>query len=338
MKQFANNHFKLLGFLSTGKRKWLLASLSFIVLFLWGCHYKNNVTIGSDSTQQEKDSLTFLSQRYYSINSNFELYADSMQIERLPIKDSFVSLRKGDRIVVAEFNIHPTDTIDSIWVKVAHNQEIQGWIREKELVESFVPTDSISEAIYIFSHTHVSYFLITFAICITLLIARAFYKKQLKVVYFNDIDSVYPILLCVLISFCAVLYESIQLFAPQTWQYFYFNPTLSPFKTPLILSLFLAGLWTSIIVLIAVIDESFKQLRPIPAIFYLLGVLSTCIFCYFFFMYTTNIYIGYLFFFVVAFLFFKRIYTSIQYKYYCGYCGKKIQSKGVCPHCGKMNY
>ena len=31
-------------------------------------------------------------------------------------------------------------------------------------------------------------------------------------------------------QFCATIYESIQVFAPETWQHFYFNPTLSPFK------------------------------------------------------------------------------------------------------------
>lgn len=40
-------------------------------------------------------------------------------------------------------------------------------------------------------------------------------------VYFNDIDSLYPLLLCLLMAFCATIYESIQVFAPETWQHFY---------------------------------------------------------------------------------------------------------------------
>lgn len=114
-------------------------------------------------------------------------------------------------------------------------------------------------------------------------------------VYFNDIDSLYPLLLCLLMAFCATIYESIQVFAPETWQHFYFNPTLSPFKVPLVLSAFLMGIWLFIVVLLAVLDDLFRQLSPAAAVFYLLGLASCCIFCYFFFILTTSIYVGYLF-------------------------------------------
>lgn len=41
-------------------------------------------------------------------------------------------LYRGDRVVVAEFAIHPADSVDSVWVKLAHSQEVQGWLRESE--------------------------------------------------------------------------------------------------------------------------------------------------------------------------------------------------------------
>ena len=58
--------------------------------------------------------------------------------------------------MVAEFAIHPADSVDSVWVKLAHSQEVQGWIREKDMMRAFVSTDSISQAIYLFSETHAS--------------------------------------------------------------------------------------------------------------------------------------------------------------------------------------
>lgn len=70
----------------------------------------------------------------------------------------------GDRVVVAEFAVHPADSVDSVWVKLAHTQDEQGWIREVELKRSFVPTDSISQAIHLFSDTHASYFVVIFAL------------------------------------------------------------------------------------------------------------------------------------------------------------------------------
>lgn len=81
-----------------------------------------------------------------------------------------------------------------------------------------------------------SYFVIIFALFVGAWMLRLFRRKQLKMVYFNDIDSVYPLLLCLLMAFSATVYESMQVFVPETWEHFYFNPTLSPFKVPLFLS------------------------------------------------------------------------------------------------------
>lgn len=251
-------------------------------------------------------------------------------MERLPVKDSFVSLHRGDRVVVAEFAIHPADSVDSVWVKLAHSQEIQGWMRETELIKSFVPTDSISQFIYLFSDTHASYFVIVFALFVGVYLFRAFRRKQLQMVYFNDIDSIYPLFLCLLMAFSATIYESMQVFVPDTWQHFYFNPTLSPFKVPLVLSVFLLSIWIFLIVFLAVLDDLFRQLAPAAAVFYLLGLTSCCIFCYFFFILTTHIYIGYLFLFCFVWLFAKKLHKSNGYKYQCGRCGGKLREKGVC--------
>ena len=196
----------------------------------------------------------------------------------------------------------------------------------------------ISQAIYLFSDTHASYFIIIFALFVAVWLFRAFRRKQLRMVYFNDIDSLYPLLLCLLMAFCATIYESIQVFAPETWQHFYFNPTLSPFKVPLVLSAFLMGIWLFIVVLLAVLDDLFRQLSPAAAVFYLLGLASCCIFCYFFFILTTSIYVGYLFLTAFVWVFLKRLRISLlASRYRCGRCGQKLREKGVCPHCGAIN-
>ena len=236
-------------------------------------------------------------ERHYTWNTNLEVLADSVNLACLPVKDCYNMLYRGDRVVVAEFAIHPADSVDSVWVKLAHSQEVQGWLRESEMMHAFVPTDSISQAIYLFSDTHASYFIIIFALFVAVWLFRAFRRKQLRMVYFNDIDSLYPLLLCLLMAFCATIYESIQVFAPETWQHFYFQSYLVAVqRVPLVLSAFLMGIWLFIVVLLAVLDDLFRQLSPAAAVFYLLGLASCCIFCYFFFILTTSIYVGYLFF------------------------------------------
>ena len=98
------------------------------------------------------------------------------------------------------------------------------------------------------------------------------------------------------------------------------------------------SLWLFVIVLLAVLDDLFRLLSPAAAVFYLLGLASCCIFCYFFFILTTQIYIGYLFIAVFVCVFFRKLRSSLAAsRYRCGNCGQKIGTKGVCPHCGAIN-
>ena len=279
---------------------------SVVMVLLASCRYSLPDLPAEGMSRKTKDSLTYLSKYHYTWNTNLEVLDDSVRLEYLPLKDAYVNLYKGDRVVVAEFSVHPQDSVDSIWVKVAHSQEVQGWVRNKELVRSFVPTDSISQFIHLFSDTHASYF-------------------------------VYPLFLCLLMAFSATVYETMQVFVPDTWEHFYFNPTLSPFKVPFILSVFLTGIWLFIIVTLAVLDDLFRQLTPAAAVFYLLGLMSCCIFCYFFFILTTHIYIGYFFLACFIWLFVKKVRRGSGYKYRCGNCGQKLREKGQCPHCGAVN-
>ena len=234
----------------------------FFLLLLSSCHYPRIALDSEELTGRQRDSLACLYKYNYTWNTNLELRTDSVELACLPVKDSYKMLHRGDRVVVAEFAIHPADSVDSVWVKLAHTQEVQGWLRQSDMKRDFAPTDSISQAIYLFSDTHASYFVIVFALFVAAWLFRAFRKKQLKLVYFDDIDSVYPLLLCLLMAFSATIYESMQVFVPATWEQFYYNPTLSPFKVPFVLSVFLTSIWLFLIVLLAVLDDLFRQLSP----------------------------------------------------------------------------
>lgn len=317
---------------------WVLLVFACLTL-LSACHYPRPDQLDDETLNAHtRDSLTCLYLHHYTWNTNLEVRTDSVQLACLPVKDCYITLYKGDRVVVAELAIHSEDSIDSVWVKLAHSQEVQGWVAETEMKQAFVPTDSVSQFIYVFSDTHASYFVVIFALFVAAGLIRAFRKRQLRLVYFNDIDSVYPLLLCLLMAFSATIYESMQVFVPETWEHFYFNPTLSPFKVPFLLSVFLLSIWLFIVVLLAVLDDLFRQLSPAAALFYLLGLASSCIFCYFFFILTTPIYIGYLFLLAFFIIFCRRLRISLlASRYRCGNCGQKLKAKGRCPHCGAIN-
>ncbi len=308
------------------------------LLLLTSCVYKQPDLSGWDIPAHTKDSLLFLHKHHYSFNANFEVIADSLYLEQLPLKEKVSKVYKGDCLVVAEFKTKHSDEADTVWVKVAHNQEVQGWILESELLKHTVPSDSISQFIHLFSSKHSVWFAVVLIAFLIYVLVRGIRKKQVKLVYFDDIDSVFPMLLCVLLAFAAMLYGTMQSFYPETWEHFYYNPNLNPFELPLLLGLFVGSVWLIIVVALAVLDDLFHQVSVSTAIFYLLGLSAVCVFCYLFFIYATAFYVGYSCFILLVVLFVWHVRKHIGiYRYRCGCCGAKLRHKGECPHCGAMN-
>lgn len=313
----------------------LLISLSWIG---FACHYPETEISEEGLTDHARDSLEYLKKYHYTFGTNLEVYTDSVHLAGFPIEGEYYVLHENDRVVVADFARHPNDGADSIWVKLAHSQEVQGWVKASELKRDFVPTDSISQFIHLFSDTHFPYFLGVFFLFFGLWSFRLIRRMRLNIVFFNDIASPYPAILCFLMALSATLYESMQVFAPDLWEQYYFTPTLSPMKVPLLLSLFLGSIWLMLIFTIASIDDVVRKLPSLDAFFYLTGLLSCCIFCYMFFVLTTHLYIGYLFlliFFIYLLKFLKQRDHSPKYR--CGNCGQFIEEEGRCPHCGAYN-
>lgn len=321
------------------KNKLLYCCLGGILLpMLLSCRYRMPDKEGEEISEAARDSLACLYEHHYTRDANLEVGVDSVDLAVLPLKDAYCRLYRDDRVVVAEFAVHPADTVDTVWVKLAHTQEMQGWIRESELKETFVPADSISQFIHFFSNTHAAYSVAVVGVFVGVWLLHVLRKRRLRTVFIDDIDSAYPLLLCLLLAFCATLYESMQVFVPETWEHFYFNPTLSPFQVPPVLAAFLASLWLFVVVFLAVLDVVFKQLPVGAALLYLLGLVACCIFCYFFFILTTRIYVSYLFLAAFAFIFVRKVRASLRAtRYSCGHCGRKLRSKGICPYCGALN-
>ena len=312
-----------------------------LLLYLFlavSCHYAQPNLQEFKLSKSRRDSAACLHQHHFTLGYNMELYTDSIRLSNLPFKDRYVTLKKGEVVVVAEIAVHPTDSIDPLWIKLAASEKSQGWIRSNEMRQAFVPDDSISKAIHLFSQSHTSWFLIICTLFLGMWLFRMWKRKPLQFVGFNNIGTLYPHLLCLLVSSSATLYESIQVFAPDTWEHFYFNPTFSPFEVPFILSLFISCLWLIVIVLIAAIDTIFHILSPSVAFFYTLNLFTACIICYFFFILTTPFYIGYLFLALFFLWFGKQLFNNIHSaNYRCGHCNKSLKEKGICPHCGAKN-
>lgn len=316
-------------------RKFVLLLL-FFLSFLVSCQYPAPMPISSDTSVATKDSIHFLMERHYDLNSNFEVTSDSLMLQQLPLVD-VLPVYKGEKLVVAEFMVQPADSVDSVWVKVARDQETMGWVHEKELLKKVVPVDSVSQFIHLFSSSHTVAFLLVLALFGAWYLHRAVRRKKLQLIWLSDIDSIFPTILSLLMATAATLYTSIQHFVPATWQQFYYNPSLNPFELPFILAIFMVNVWAIILVGLATLDDLFQQTRVETAFFYLLGLMSYCIFLYLFFTVTTYYYIGYPCLLVYAVWCFRRMVRTARYAFCCGHCGAKMKAKGTCPHCGVMN-
>ena len=329
----------------------VISSFTFIVLhfsfliLLSGCYNQGPLTSDALSlSESEIDSISFYSTHHYTEGFNFRVHSDSMPIiQQLPaeaVNDMPVDtlqLYKKDVVVVADIISVPSDTIDSVWVKVARDEFTIGWIHESELLGGVSPDDPISWFIDFFSDAHLLIFLAIVVVVGAVYVISRLLRHNAKIVHLNDIPSFYPTLLCLLVATSATLYSSIQKFDPEMWRHFYYHPTLNPYAVPLWLGVFLCSVWAIILVAVAVVDDVRRRLPMGELILYLFGLIATCAVAYVVFSVFTLYYIGYVL--LVAYIVWalKCYKKQPRSRYRCGNCGAELQNKGRCPHCGAFN-
>ena len=314
-------------------------SFTFLILLSSCYNHGQQSPDAWDLSKQQLDSISFSTTHHYTQNYNFQVRS-----ELLPLADNLGDLAfdtmyviKGQRVVVADIKTLPSDTIDSVWVKVARDQITQGWIRESELLNAVWPDDPISQFIDVFSNTHLLVFL-TFCVIVGSAYAmRKLLRRRAYIVHLNDIDSFYPTLLCILMACSATAYATIQTFGAEQWRHYYFHPSLNPFNLPFTLGLFVASVWAIIIVGVAAVDDTIRRLQPFDAFLYLLGLGAVCAVLYLVFSILTLYYIGYLLLpAYVGFALWRWFYHT-RAPFRCGKCGTQLHYKGTCPHCGATN-
>lgn len=314
-------------------------------LLFTGCYHQTPET--SDAwivTEEQMDSISFYTTHHYTHNYNFLVTADTLwlicqqpsEVLSDMLVDS-VAVVRDDRLVVADIMTLSSDTIDSVWVQVARDQMTMGWIHEQQMLPGVAPDNPISQFITFFSDTHLLIMLAFLVVVLAAYTLRMAYRHNARIVHFNDIPSVYPMLLAILVSASAVFYSTIQLADPDSWRHYYYHPTLNPFAVPLHLSLFLISVWAMLLIAIAALDDIRRQLSFTEAILYCLGLMGVLAIDYVVFSISTLYYIGYpLLIAYVAFAIYQYVHHG-RAVYICGQCGATLHQKGKCPHCGTVN-
>lgn len=277
----------------------------FVLFFVTSCYHRH-IAKGQHAalveySDRQRDSISFSSTHHYTYRYNFVVAADSLMlikqqpeefVSHLPI-DSF-AVRKHCLLVVSDIRIIPQDREDSVWIQLATEDNVFGWIHESNMLSKVVPDDPISQFIMVFSNTHLLIFLIVFVLIGVSYLVKKIFTRNAPIVHFNDIDSPYPTALVLMVSLSAAFYATIQTYMPEVWRHFYFHPTLNPFAVPKVLGFFLASVWAILILAIACVDEVKNRLTLGEGILYLGGLMGMCALDYIIFSISTLYTVGYI--------------------------------------------
>ena len=356
----------------------IVATLA-VAAALTSCYYShpNKLDHWMPSDDATIDSVNFRIAHHYWKGFNLETtdplvlaahpapqQTDALAELRVETAADSIGIRRKERLIVTDILYVPTDTVDTVWVKVARDQLTQGWLRETELLEHAVADTPISKFIHAFSDRRTIIFVSVLgvvALLLTLHLVRR--RREKRDTEGNPLQrlrnwlgissgllmapdgwkgayrSFYPTLLCLTVSGITALYCSMQTFVPSTWVEYYFHPTLNPFtpELPLIMKSFVFCVWLLVIVTLAVLIDLWKQEGVTMALVHTGGLACISIIIYLVLTFTIPLYIGYVL--LAAYW----IYALVRYfrlrpkTFYCGYCGRSIQQLGPCPHCGAEN-
>ncbi len=333
-----------------------------LTLLMSACHYTRPIALSGEDTDSLGgiDSTGFKlthhywkgdvfrtddSLRLYMIDSPVQLQeqagdADELRVSETLQPDTFMVGRHRKLIVTALANV-PDSTQDSTWVFLTSEEGFTGWTKEGELLHNAAPDDPISHYIHTFSKFHTPLNIIGIILTLCVLAFYTYRRKRIEPVLQLQ-GSPYPITLRMSVSLCALLYAVVWHFAPQTWNEFYFNPTLNPFADglPPVLAIFLASGWLLALMVVAVMDDVWRRLPPIPAIHFLIELAARCGVISILFSLTTEfIYVGYLMLAVYWGILIHALWRANRRRpYRCGKCGRMMAKvPGRCPHCGAEN-
>lgn len=293
-------------------------------------------------SQQQIDSLTFRLTHHYSVNFNFLVKADSLQL--VPQEGDFLSdttqVYKGELLVVAEIKRTESnpDSLPTYLVKVAHDQQTMGWINEADLLRGTVPNDSISQLLDFLASSRAIWMSSLIGLgLVGLLIYKRGHRARDYVLFVFSLDSFCTTFFLMLVASLAALYASVQNFVPEFWQEYYYHPTLNPLLLPGVMSILVTLVWLIIIAYVAVVIEVYNHFFFLRGMAYLLEVSGMAMLIYLFISWTTLIYIGYLLLPLLLGLLLLLYFRYGRCKYICGKCGHKIHKLGACPYCGAIN-
>ncbi len=284
----------------------------------------------------------------YGVGYNFQVVVDTLALQEdmpmhlliAPERGETLYVRRGQQVVVADVEVIPEDSVDSVWVKVASDQLTQGWTHERSLLHSAIPDEPVSHCIFFLTRSHLP---LVVALVLLFLVVWAGIqlshreRRLIPLVHIRDIPSPYPLLLCLATASTALLYAALRRGSPEVWAFFYFHPTLWPLGQPLLLTLFLTMAWLGGLLLVATMIEIGRLLPPPEVVPYGLSLLAVMAILVEVFARIPPLPVGLPLLVLYGFLSLGGYVHRSRPLYVCPRCGARLRKLGPCPRCGALN-
>ncbi len=326
------------------------------------CQYKQAAPGWAPKEETAIDSAEFRGQNHYWRGDNFSVTNGFSARMRPSYKrvtkvggDTLIGIKAGD-IVVVKSIVRDTTSVGkgTVWVQIVAEQSIMleggrntvkpvtGWVKERRFIQNVVPDHPVSKIIHTLANPTFRSVLYVMALLLILLGTWTLWRRWRSHRPLLAIVNPYVLMLNMVMSGALVLHRSIWHYVPDTWEEFYFHPSLNPFnpELPPVIAFFVLSLWVLLIVTLAAINAhrrvsvSFVQwLRAVLFIFItaliLFGVFAVVI-------PFGLLYVTLAFYWIYAFWRYRRLSRG-QLPYVCGHCGSPLERLGRCPHCGAIN-
>ncbi len=282
--------------------------------------------VSATETNPKRDSILLEK----LLHTDLILKTDSLPLEQLPLKGAYQTIYKGDRVIVAEITCEK----EKIRLKIARDQETQGWIPLNQLY-SFAPASLLSQLTWIMEYSSLAkpFILLFIIILITGKIVR---KKDSPIPILADtIPFAFPAFIGNHALIILTL-QGIKHFCPDQWHLFYLDPLINPLSASFPFSFLIAEIWLAVILFLTMLEQAFRHYTAEKALLWVTHLSACSLFLYILFI-PTPYYTSILLLIFPGYNLLKRITTEKKYRYRCGKCNGKMEHTGTCPHCGILN-
>lgn len=326
----------------------------FVWLCLWSfclltaCHRPLASTEYQHIENEKKDSIGREQTdaiSYYHKNELFEA-TDTLFITKRNTATKYSNIIDNEKIgiiypdetiVLLDIKQHTNGDTCEVWMEVADNSQLRGWIRETHLLEHTVPDSPISKIInHFYKHKTtwiVGILLAAMAVWISLWKKR----KEGRKVPSSATTSFYPAMLCLAVSFTAIVYSILREAVPTLWAEYYFHPTLNPLypDLALMLRLLVVMVWLVFLLAIATIDDFLRL--PEPSVLHIATAFVNSCMLFVVFGVVIHPWWGLPLWLIACAYLLHRHFRYAKPHYRCGNCQQPINADGVCPECGCKN-